>query len=99
MTRPAIAAESSTPEEEVARIRKLFALAGSPNEHEASLALEEAHALLLRYNLGAEAVTSGSDSHTDAVTDVRLPGFGSYLWRLMLLSVLAYHTFCHPLRA
>src|SRR5690348_7600425 len=89
MTRPAIAAESSTPDEVVARIRELFALAGSPNEYEAALALEKAHALLLRYNLGAEAVTSGSDSRTDAVTDVRLPGFGCYLWRLTLLSVLA----------
>jgi hypothetical protein len=67
-------AEPGAPDEVMARIRKLFALAGSPNEHEAALALEKAHALLLRYNLRAETVTDGSDRQADEVTDVWLPG-------------------------
>ena len=90
--------ESGAPDEVMARIRKLFALAGSPNEHEAALALEKAHALLLRYNLRAETVASGADAHADDVTDVWLPGFGGYLWRSALLGVLACHCFCQPLR-
>jgi hypothetical protein len=49
------------------RIRKLFALAGSPNEHEAALALRRRTRCLLRYNLGAEAVVS-EDDHVDDVT-------------------------------
>lgn len=35
------------------RIRKLFALAGSANQHEAELAMRTAHELMLRYNLDA----------------------------------------------
>ena len=96
MTGP-VSDETSAPDAVIARIRKLFALAGSPNEHEAALALEKAHALLLR-NLRAETVASGADDHADDVTDVWLPGFGGYLWRSALLGVLACHCFCQPLR-
>jgi len=35
------------------RIRKLLALAGSDNEHEAELAMKKAHALMLRHNVEA----------------------------------------------
>ena len=98
MTQRTAATESDAPDEVIALIRKLFALAGSPNEHEAALALEKAHALLLRYNLRAETVTSGPGNHTDAVTGVWIPGFGGYRWRPELLGILAYHMFCHPLR-
>jgi hypothetical protein len=37
------------------RIRKLLALAGSDNQHEAELAMQKAHALMLRHNLAAIA--------------------------------------------
>jgi Protein of unknown function (DUF2786)/SprT-like family len=37
------------------RIRKLLALAGSPNEHEAEIAMRKAHELMLRHNIEASA--------------------------------------------
>jgi hypothetical protein len=46
------------------RIRKLFALAESPNEAEAMSAMEKAHALLLQYNLTV------SDLKEEKVTEI-----------------------------
>lgn len=37
------------------RIRKLLALAGSPNQHEAEIAMRKAHELMLRHNIEATA--------------------------------------------
>src|SRR4051812_38646692 len=37
------------------RIRKLLALAGSPNQHEAELAMRKAHELMLRHNIEVTA--------------------------------------------
>jgi hypothetical protein len=37
------------------RIRKLLALAGSPNQHEAEIAMRKAHELMLRHNVEAAA--------------------------------------------
>ena len=37
------------------RIRKLLALAGSPNQHEAEIAMRKAHELMLRHNVEATA--------------------------------------------
>jgi hypothetical protein len=37
------------------RIRKLLALAGSPNQHEAEMAMRKAHELMLRHNIEATA--------------------------------------------
>jgi hypothetical protein len=37
------------------RIRKLLALAGSPNQHEAEIAMRKAHELMLRHNIEASA--------------------------------------------
>jgi Protein of unknown function (DUF2786)/SprT-like family len=40
------------------RIRKLLALAGSPNQHEAEIAMRKAHELMLRHNIEATATRS-----------------------------------------
>ena len=40
------------------RIRKLLALAGSPNQHEAEIAMRKAHELMLRHNVEATATRS-----------------------------------------
>ena len=40
----------------VEKIKKLLALASSPNEHEASLAAQKAHALLVKHNLDIQQV-------------------------------------------
>ena len=46
-----VTTESSAPDEVMARVRKLFALAGSPNEQEARAGARA----VLRHNLGAES--------------------------------------------
>lgn len=48
-----IASDAPSPESERAldRIRKLLALAGSPNQHEAEMAMRRAHELMLRHNI------------------------------------------------
>lgn len=43
----------------VQTIKKLLALANSPNEHEASRAAEKAHALLVKHNLDLQEVKEG----------------------------------------
>jgi hypothetical protein len=44
--------ELSTPEDKIMlRVRKLMALAGSPNQHEAEAAMAKAHELIAKYNL------------------------------------------------
>jgi hypothetical protein len=53
---PAVPAESSADADRVLeRIRKLLALAGSPNQHEAEMAMRKAHELMLRHNVEASA--------------------------------------------
>jgi hypothetical protein len=42
------------------RIRKLLALAGSPNQHEAEIAMRKAHELMLRHNIEATAARTAS---------------------------------------
>ncbi|MBA3396808.1 MAG: DUF2786 domain-containing protein [Deltaproteobacteria bacterium] len=42
------------------RIRKLLALAGSSNQHEAEIAMRRAHELMLRHNIEATAATAES---------------------------------------
>lgn len=50
-----ILSDAPAPEAERAldRIRKLLALAGSPNQHEAEMAMKKAHELMLRHNIEA----------------------------------------------
>jgi hypothetical protein len=55
---PVPAAGSPDPQEDrvLGRIRKLLALAGSENQHEAELAMKKAHELMLRHNIDQAAV-------------------------------------------
>jgi uncharacterized protein DUF2786/SprT-like family protein len=57
---PTAATPADDPAERVLdRIRKLLALAGSPNQHEAEIAMRKAHELMLRHNI--EVATTRSD--------------------------------------
>jgi hypothetical protein len=47
----AVAGVTPEPAHVLDRIRKLLALAGSPNQHEAELAMKKAHELMLRHNI------------------------------------------------
>jgi len=51
----ASAAEGADTDRVIDRIRKLLALAGSPNQHEAEIAMRKAHELMLRHNIEAAA--------------------------------------------
>ena len=51
------------------RIRKLLALAGSPNQHEAEIAMRKAHELMLRHNI--EATAARATSRIDRGYEVR----------------------------
>jgi hypothetical protein len=46
------------------RIRKLLALAGSPNQHEAEQAMRKAHELMLRHNIDAVGASSDYEVRT-----------------------------------
>jgi len=52
ITDPAAAPDPSA-DRVLERIRKLLALAGSPNQHEAEIAMRKAHELMLRHNIEA----------------------------------------------
>jgi len=51
----ASAAEGADTDRVIDRIRKLLALAGSPNQHEAEIAMRKAHELMLRHNIEVAA--------------------------------------------
>ncbi len=53
------------------RVRKLLALAGSPNLHEAEIAMRRAHELMLRHNIEAAAAAEGRDFEVRHVGDPR----------------------------
>jgi hypothetical protein len=54
-----------TAERVLDRIRKLLALAGSPNQHEAEIAMRKAHELMLRHNVEVAA------THTERSYEIR----------------------------
>ena len=74
----------------IAKIRKLLALAQSPNEHEAALAAAKAQALLTEYALTLDDV----EESEFVEAEVFLPG---EQWRLILLSVMAQVNSCRIL--
>jgi hypothetical protein len=75
------------------RVRKLLALAGSPNVHEAAAAAGRAQALIAQYRLAhlldadADPVTDGSDAPLHRARRLRK-------WRVVLASELAHVNGC-----
>lgn len=67
----------------IEKVRKLLALSGSPNENEAMLAAEKAHALMLEYNISHEDVSGAERAATGFVTD-RTTHTDSRPWRRSL---------------
>jgi hypothetical protein len=53
------------------RVRKLLALAGSPNLHEAEAAMQRAHELMLRHNVEAAAAAAARDFEVRHLGDPR----------------------------
>src|SRR5690242_13546964 len=54
----------------ICQIKKLLALAGSPNEHEAQVAMQQAQALMLKYNLTSGALNEYEHSIIKVVPDI-----------------------------
>jgi hypothetical protein len=87
--------ETRTQEEKVIeRVRKLLALAGSSNEHEAAAAAAKAQELLLKYNLSTASV-EGETPTEEAVQKV-FTDHDNYSmgWRSTLLSAICAATSC-----
>ncbi len=61
--------ESGTSSHVLDRIRKLLALAGSANQHEAELAMKKAHELMLRHNLEVTATREAAGYEVAHVGD------------------------------
>jgi hypothetical protein len=56
------------------RIRKLLALAGSPNQHEAEIAMRKAHELMLRHNIAVAQATTDRSQQSYEVRHLGDPG-------------------------
>lgn len=76
----------------VDRIRKLFALATSPNEAEAALAMAKAHEMLKQYNLALADVQGGEKPDVQQVVVERGGKFSG--WRADLLDAVARSNYC-----
>ena len=70
------------------RIRKLLALADSPNENEAAAAAEKAQALMLRY--GIELATIAASSGERLTVDEHVLDGKVDPWRRMLAAAVAH---------
>ncbi|MBI2569231.1 MAG: DUF2786 domain-containing protein [Candidatus Schekmanbacteria bacterium] len=81
----------------VAKIRKLQALAGSANVHEAALAAERMHELLLRYNLSLDLI--GEATSADAYEGRGVILENADEWRRLLINVVATHCYCRAFGA
>ncbi len=58
-----------TTEELLSKIQRLLALSGSPNEHEAKLALAKAQNLMIEHNVSIEEVQGFQENTTNFTTD------------------------------
>lgn len=75
------------------KIRKLLALAGSPNENEAAVASEKAQALLAEHNLSMTDIKSGTEKGSDFIIDGETIT-NARPWRRSLGSAIAKLYFC-----
>lgn len=80
----------------VARVRKLLALATSPNEHEATAALVKAQELIRRHNLDLAAAPSESERVVRAWEPIN-PASGNRPWREALATAVARANLCEAI--
>jgi hypothetical protein len=77
----------------IERIRKLLALANSPNENEAAAAMEKAQSLLAEHNLNMDEVAEKNATGPKVTVDSELKSH-SRPWRRQLGTALAKLYFC-----
>lgn len=75
------------------QVRRCLALSESSNEHEAAIALEMAHALLLKYNLDISEVQT-KDDDVSAVEEASGIDVGPKTWKMTLWFEIAKANFC-----
>jgi hypothetical protein len=75
------------------RIRKLLALAGSENQHEAELAMKKAHELMLRHNIEQAATV-----HTYDVVHLGVPGKRASPVELEVMGIISEFFFVEVIR-
>ena len=75
------------------RIRKLLALAGSENQHEAELAMNKAHELMLRHNIEQAATV-----HTYDVVHLGVPGRRASPVELEVMGIISEFFFVEVIR-
>lgn len=78
------------------KVKKLLALSKSPNESEASSALDKAHALLRQYNLELSDIKE--ENKYGIVEDVVIESKNDSKWRSILLHGIAEANFCKSLK-
>lgn len=82
-------------EKAIDKVRKLLALAGSSNEHEASLAADKAHAILAEYNLSlVDVETKDISSATPVFIIDNEVVMDSWPWRRQIAAGVAQLYFC-----
>lgn len=84
---------SADKEKIIDRIRKLIALSGSSNEHEAALAAEKAQVLLAEHNL-ATADIKADDNEDEEFEIEEVAETDSYPWRRQLGAMVSQLYFC-----
>jgi hypothetical protein len=73
----------------VEKVRKLLALAESPNENEAALAAEKAQELMLRHGIDMAQIAASEGTTTIGVDETHVTGTPVDPWRRGLLHVVA----------
>jgi hypothetical protein len=84
---------ASSIEEKIRALLRLANDAGA-SEHEASLAMERAHALLLKHNLDMVEVEAGADGETQTVVNEEFDYKYANRWRPSLTNIVAQHNYC-----
>lgn len=86
---------SDAPEKILEKIRKLLALAGSSNEHEAAAAAAKAQEILAEYNLDLNMVSTSRNDTTRGRVQVDFAAM--YKYQQTLMAALARNNFCRHL--
>jgi hypothetical protein len=79
------------------KIKKLLALTSSPNEAEASVAMEKVHQFLKEYNLSISDITE--DNRFSIIEENYLEYGKERKWRTLLCIAVSSANYCSPLKA
>jgi hypothetical protein len=81
--------------EVISKVKKLFALSSSSNEHEAALAMEKAHAMLKEYNLTSADIQA--DSKYGIMEQAVLESKNQSIWKSIIIMGVCEANYCMSL--